>query len=160
MRFFKLYIFFFLFIAPPTAYGSSQVRGWIGAAAAAYTTVTATPDLSHILKLLSNEGDSVHYIFWNSYIYYGDRWQSKLNEGKRYIRWFRRRPATHFPDSIRVTQDTQWVVTPCVECFLQGSSVKPQCPGFCIKAFLHSHRPPSMYWNSRLPEGKPHHLYK
>ena len=41
-------IFFFLsfFRATPTAYGSSQARGQIGAAAA-YTTATATLDQSH-----------------------------------------------------------------------------------------------------------------
>ena len=33
------------------AYGSSQARGQIGAAAEAYTTAMATPDQSHIYDL-------------------------------------------------------------------------------------------------------------
>jgi len=32
----------------PAAFGSSWARGWIGAAAEAYTTATAMPDLSLI----------------------------------------------------------------------------------------------------------------
>ena len=44
--------FFFLFKAAPMAHGSSQARGQIRAAAEAYTTATAIPDLSHILDLL------------------------------------------------------------------------------------------------------------
>ena len=43
--------FFFLFMATPVAYGSSQARGRIGATAEAYTTATATPDLSIICDL-------------------------------------------------------------------------------------------------------------
>ena len=38
------FFLFFIFTATPVAYGSSQARGRIGAAAAAYTIVTATPD--------------------------------------------------------------------------------------------------------------------
>ena len=37
--------------ATSTAYGSSPVRGLIGAAAGIYGTATATPDLSHICSL-------------------------------------------------------------------------------------------------------------
>ena len=40
---FIFYLFIFLMVA---AYGSSQARGWIGAAATAYSTVTALPDAS------------------------------------------------------------------------------------------------------------------
>ena len=43
--------FFFLFIAAHVAYGSSQTRDWIGAAASAYAIATATPNLSHICDL-------------------------------------------------------------------------------------------------------------
>ena len=43
--------FFFLFTAAPEACGSSQARGQIEAAAEAYTTATATPDLSCICNL-------------------------------------------------------------------------------------------------------------
>ena len=45
-----LLLSFCLFRATPTAYGGSQVRVLIGAVAA-YTTATATPDLSHICDL-------------------------------------------------------------------------------------------------------------
>ena len=38
--------FFFFFIATLAVYVSSQDRGQMGAAAAAYTTATLTPDLS------------------------------------------------------------------------------------------------------------------
>ena len=40
-----------LFRAAPTAYGGPQARGQIGAAASAYATTTATPDLSRICNL-------------------------------------------------------------------------------------------------------------
>ena len=45
--------FFFLVLltAVPVAYGSSQAKGRIGAAAAAYATATATQDLSGIYDL-------------------------------------------------------------------------------------------------------------
>ena len=39
-------------MATPEAYGSSWARGRIGAAAVAYTTATATQDLSCICNLL------------------------------------------------------------------------------------------------------------
>ena len=42
---------FFLFMATPEAYGSSQARGQIGAAAVAYATATAILDPSHICDL-------------------------------------------------------------------------------------------------------------
>ena len=45
------FCFFSLFTATSEAYGSSQARGWIRAAAAAYAKTTATPDLSHICDL-------------------------------------------------------------------------------------------------------------
>ena len=49
--FFVLFCFvlFFLFTAPPMAYGSSWARGPMGAAAKAYAT--AIPDLSHTCDL-------------------------------------------------------------------------------------------------------------
>ena len=43
--------FFFLFRAVPVAYGGSQPRGRIGAAAVAYATATAMPDPRHIWNL-------------------------------------------------------------------------------------------------------------
>ena len=43
--------FFFLFIALPAAYGSSQARGQISAAAEVWVTATATPDPRHICNL-------------------------------------------------------------------------------------------------------------
>ena len=43
--------FFFLFTTTPASYGSSLLRAQIRAAAEAYTTVTATQDLSHICNL-------------------------------------------------------------------------------------------------------------
>ena len=43
---FFVFFFFFVFKTTPTAYGGSQVRGPIGARAAAYTTATAMPDPS------------------------------------------------------------------------------------------------------------------
>ena len=46
-----LLFFLFLFRATPVAYGSSQARGWIGAAVEAYTTAAATPNLSHTCKI-------------------------------------------------------------------------------------------------------------
>ena len=46
--FFFFYFFFFFFLATPAAYGRSQTRGGIRAAAEAYTTATATWDPSHI----------------------------------------------------------------------------------------------------------------
>ena len=43
---------FFLFMATPVAYGSSQARGGIRAAAVSlYMTATAMPDPSHICNL-------------------------------------------------------------------------------------------------------------
>ena len=48
---FYFILFYLLFRAPPTAYGSFQARGQIGAAAEAYVTATATPDPSHICDL-------------------------------------------------------------------------------------------------------------
>ena len=46
VRTFSLFfLFFFLFMAAPVAYGSSQARGRIGA------TPTATKDLSHVCNL-------------------------------------------------------------------------------------------------------------
>ena len=38
-------------MAAPAAYGNSQARGQIGAAAEAYASAMATPDLSHIYNL-------------------------------------------------------------------------------------------------------------
>ena len=38
-------------MASPVAYGSSQVRGQIGAAAAAYATATKTSEPSHICDI-------------------------------------------------------------------------------------------------------------
>ena len=46
-----LTIHFFFLAAAPEAYGGSQARDQIGATAGAYTTATATPDLSHICDL-------------------------------------------------------------------------------------------------------------
>ena len=43
-------LFLFFFRATPAAYGNSQARGQIRAAAA-YTTATAKPDLSHTCDL-------------------------------------------------------------------------------------------------------------
>ena len=43
--------FFFSFWASPTAYGGAQARGPMGAIAAAYTTATATWDLSRVFDL-------------------------------------------------------------------------------------------------------------
>ena len=47
-RSFTYFLFSFTFIATPVAYGRSQARGWIGAAAEAYAIATATQDLSRI----------------------------------------------------------------------------------------------------------------
>ena len=49
---FHALIFFFLFMATPAAYASSQARIQIRAAAEAYTTATATQNPSHICNLL------------------------------------------------------------------------------------------------------------
>ena len=43
--------FFFLFMATPVAYESSQARSWIRAAAEAYATAITTPDPSLICNL-------------------------------------------------------------------------------------------------------------
>ena len=48
------YYFFLLFIYAPSAYVSSQARGWLGAAAVGYTTATATSDPSCICDLHHN----------------------------------------------------------------------------------------------------------
>ena len=45
---YHFFLFLFFFSGPPAAYGSSQARDQIGASAEAYTTATATRDLSHI----------------------------------------------------------------------------------------------------------------
>ena len=47
---FFCFLFFWLFRAAPLAYGGSQARGCIGAAAA-YTTAIATPDPSCVCDL-------------------------------------------------------------------------------------------------------------
>ena len=47
----KMFLFSFFLTASPVAYRSSQARDQTGAAAATYTTVTATLDLSHICDL-------------------------------------------------------------------------------------------------------------
>ena len=49
--FFLFSFFFFFFFGAPAAYGSSQARGLIGAAAEAYATATAKTDPSHIYNL-------------------------------------------------------------------------------------------------------------
>ena len=47
-----LFFFFFCFFrAPPVAYGSSQARGRVGAAAASLCTAIAMPDLSYVFDL-------------------------------------------------------------------------------------------------------------
>ena len=46
-----VFFFFFFFSATPTAYGSSQGRGRIGAQLPAYTTATAMSDRIHICDL-------------------------------------------------------------------------------------------------------------
>ena len=51
VEFFFFFFFLFLFMAVPATHGSSQARGQSGAAAGAYTTATATPNLSHVCKL-------------------------------------------------------------------------------------------------------------
>ena len=62
-----LYLFTYLFIylvsfrAAPEAYGGSQARGPIGAAAEAYTTATATWGPSHICDLCPSSQQ--HQIF-------------------------------------------------------------------------------------------------
>ena len=48
---FFLFFLFSLFMATPTAYGSSQARGQIRAAAEACATAIATVDGSHICDL-------------------------------------------------------------------------------------------------------------
>ena len=45
------WMFLFIFLLPPAAYGSSQARGQIRAAAETYTTATATQDPSCICDL-------------------------------------------------------------------------------------------------------------
>ena len=45
------FYFFFFFRAAGEAYGSSQARVKLGLELLAYTTATATPDLSHIFDL-------------------------------------------------------------------------------------------------------------
>ena len=47
----NLLLFFFFFIAIPVAYGSSQAKGQVQAAAGAYTIATTTQDLSCICNL-------------------------------------------------------------------------------------------------------------
>ena len=47
-------VLFFFLMAAPEGCGSSQARGQIGAAAAAYTTAMATVDLSSICDLCHN----------------------------------------------------------------------------------------------------------
>ena len=48
-----IYMYFFLFMAAPVAYENSQARSQMGAVPEAYTTATATPDLSCICDLFS-----------------------------------------------------------------------------------------------------------
>ena len=48
---FFFFFSFFLLMAVPVAYGSSQARGQIRVVAEAYSTATATPDLSYIYVL-------------------------------------------------------------------------------------------------------------
>ena len=50
----RKFFFSFLFMAMAAIYGSSWARGWIRAAAMAYTTATAIPDLSGICDLYSS----------------------------------------------------------------------------------------------------------
>ena len=51
-RWFFVFVWFcFFFRAIPAAYGSSQVRDSVGAAAGAYTTATAMQDPSHVYDL-------------------------------------------------------------------------------------------------------------
>ena len=69
MCFIVVWLFFFLFRAAPTAYGSSWVRGLMGTASATYDTARAKPDPSctcdlrhslrqcRILNLLSEARD-------------------------------------------------------------------------------------------------------
>ena len=48
----------------PTAYGNSQARRWIRAVALAYTTATATSDLSCICNLHHSFGNAGSLIHW------------------------------------------------------------------------------------------------
>ena len=51
---FVSFYFISLFYTRPAAYGCFQARGQVGAAAVAYTTSAATPELSHICVLHCN----------------------------------------------------------------------------------------------------------
>ena len=79
---FFILLFLLFFRAVPVAYGSSQARGWIRAAAAAYTTATATQDLTYvcslyhsleqhqILSLLSKARNWTHILMDTSWVCY------------------------------------------------------------------------------------------
>ena len=72
--------FFFLFRSSPVEYGSSQAMGWIKAAAEAYATATATPNLNCICDLccslyqhwilnpLSDARDQTHILIGVSWV--------------------------------------------------------------------------------------------
>ena len=58
-KYIYIIIFFFLFMAIPVAYGSSQARGWIGVAAVAYVP---QPHQCQILNPLSQARDQTHLL--------------------------------------------------------------------------------------------------
>ena len=68
------FFFSFLFRASSVVYGSSQVRGWIGAAAATYTTATVTCITAHgntrSFNPLSEARDQTHVLIDPSRIHY------------------------------------------------------------------------------------------
>ena len=60
----SIFFFFFFLRATPVAYGSFQARGPIGAAAEAYATAIATPDLSHLCNLHTAHSNARSLTHW------------------------------------------------------------------------------------------------
>ena len=60
----SFFFFLLLFMAAPAAHGSSQPRDKVRAAAVAYTTATATPDLSLICDLSHILGNTRSLTHW------------------------------------------------------------------------------------------------
>lgn len=48
----------------------------------------------------------------------------------------------------------QWVVTTCVKCHLPGTLINDSVPRDCSRSWSHRYPLPSIYQNSRLPEGR------
>lgn len=87
--------------------------------------------------------------------------QSKSSKEKDAQSEVWRRAGTGFQESLPGESHRIHLIPPAMSCdsivwnaVYQGSSLETHCPGFLLEAVSHGHPLPSMYPNSRLPEGQ------